>query len=133
MRRISVPTWWAETAVAGAPSALVVEDEAIIALDIEARLVASGYAYVESAASLAEASAAADRRPFDIGILDFSLPDGNTIELARSLIASGTSVIFTTAFSAEDFPEDLRDLPRLEKPFEPASLSSLLERVQSNS
>jgi CheY-like chemotaxis protein len=120
-----------ESAVAGALRALVVEDEAIIALDIEAQLVAFGCNYVESAATLAEASATAGQVHFDLVILDFSLPDGNTIEIARSLIGGGTSVIFMTAFASEEIPEDLRNLPRLEKPVDPSSLTSLLEQVHS--
>lgn len=51
---------------------LVVEDEFLVALQIEADLVAAGYSVIGPFTSLAQSISAARAHPFDIATLDLS-------------------------------------------------------------
>ena len=84
----------------GKPSkCLVVEDEGLIAIDIAARLEEWG-AESEIAPTVGAAlRLLADMRP-DVVLLDVRLPDGDGIELARTVrVLSHAKIIFVTAIA----------------------------------
>jgi CheY-like chemotaxis protein len=82
---------------------LIVEDEALIALDLRRRLEDSGYDVIGTAASAAEALEALERESPDVVLMDIHLQgkvDG--IEAARALKSKwDIPVVFLTAHSDE--------------------------------
>lgn len=113
---------------------LVVEDEPIIALNIQTVLLDLGYRPVGPAASLDEAAALIDQRKFDAAILDVTLPDGESYGLAESLVERGIPIMFATGRQIELPSPQLADAPSISKPFDLAelerSLAILHEKVQ---
>ena len=95
---------------------LVVEDDAVIALDIETAVLEAGAAQATLCGSLAEARTALSA-PFDFALLDVDLGDGMSFEIARTLKQRGTPFVFVTAARLTDFPADLADAPFIAKPF----------------
>jgi DNA-binding NtrC family response regulator len=114
------------------PRILVVEDEAVVALDIEERLRRLGYDVVGTADSCAEALArAAELRP-DLVLMDIALregPDGITAA-ERLRTELGVPVVFLTAYAdAETIDRAKRASPHgyVVKPFEERDLRATLE------
>lgn len=77
---------------------LIVEDEFLIALDMEAALEDAGYSVCGIAATQAEAlNLARTHRP-DVALVDLHLADGVTgPSVGAELVDQGTRVIFVTA------------------------------------
>jgi DNA-binding response OmpR family regulator len=79
-------------------SVLIVEDEFLIALDMEAALQDAGYSVCGIAATRAEALALAQADRPDIALVDLHLADGVTgPSVGAALVDQGTRVIFVTA------------------------------------
>ena len=95
---------------------LVVEDEFMIAMDYEARLLDAGYGKVAVATTVAAAKSALEAEPVACALLDFNLRGETTAELARQLKTQGIPVIFLTGKDAAGLPDDLNDIPVLSKP-----------------
>ena len=85
---------------------LIVEDEILIALELESLLQDAGHAVVAIAASSREAVEGAGRLQPDLAFVDIHLADGPTgVDVARRLNALGITVLFMTA-NAKRIPED---------------------------
>jgi CheY-like chemotaxis protein len=85
---------------------LIVEDEILIALELESLLQDAGHEVLGIAASADEAvSMGRDLGP-DLAFVDIHLADGPTgIEVARQLARHGVMVLFMTA-NAKRIPDD---------------------------
>ena len=111
---------------------LVVEDEAVVALDVQGRLRRLGYEVVGTASSYASAlSQAAAARP-DLVLMDIALRDGpDGIAAAERLRAElGVPVVFLTAFAdAETLDRAKRVSPHgyIVKPFDGRDLRATIE------
>lgn len=77
---------------------LLLEDEYLVALDAELLLKELGVQHVETAATLSEAEERARERRFDLAVLDVNVNGQMSFDLARSLRAGGTPVVFTTGY-----------------------------------
>jgi two-component system, response regulator PdtaR len=86
---------------------LIVEDEILIALELECLLQDAGHDVVGIAASSAEAIALAEEMRPDLAFVDIDLVDGPTgVDVARRLTdALNVTVLFMTA-NAKRIPED---------------------------
>jgi two-component system, response regulator PdtaR len=85
---------------------LVVEDEILIALELESLLQDAGHTVVGIAASSREAVETGSRFKPDLAFVDIHLADGPTgVDVARRLNALGITVLFMTA-NAKRIPED---------------------------
>ncbi|MDR7036832.1 CheY-like chemotaxis protein [Methylobacterium sp. BE186] len=93
--------------VAPAMRILVVEDEVLIALELEYLLQDLGYQTVGVAGSSAEAIALGRSMSPDVALVDIHLVDGPTgVDVARALSADPrTTVVFMTA-NSKRIPED---------------------------
>jgi DNA-binding response OmpR family regulator len=82
---------------------LIVEDNALIAMTVEATLSEAGYTVLGPAASTDRAIEIAERIPPRIALMNIELRDGSSgIELARTLKQrGGTTVIFVTGQVAD--------------------------------
>jgi DNA-binding NtrC family response regulator len=82
-------------------SVLIIEDEALIALNIESCLQDAGAAVV-IANSMALAQRALDEGiPFDVAVVDLHLADGNASPLIQILSERGISVVITTGYEVD--------------------------------
>lgn len=76
---------------------LIVEDEMLVAIELEAILEDLGHAPVGIAADLADAEHLFDQ-PLDLALVDLNLRDGLTgPEIGKKLSARGVTVLFITA------------------------------------
>ena len=105
---------------------LIVEDDAGIATGLAATLKASGYA-VDVTATLAMASAALRVEPFDLVLLDLSLPDGDGLEWLRQVRRSGSVMPVLIMTARDALPDRVAGLDEgaddyVVKPFEPEEL-----------
>lgn len=112
------------------PSALVVEDEASVRGLLTELLEAEGFR-VESTGSLGGARRALEGTPPDLVVLDRGLPDGDGLELCRSLRANETTrhvpvLVVSGRMRAEERVVGLRGGADdyLGKPFHPAELAA---------
>ena len=80
------------------PTVLIVEDEMLVAIDLEASLEEHGYRPVGIAADMSRAIELASVRP-DVALVDCNLRDGPTGPLIGRMLGQtyGTTVIFLTA------------------------------------
>jgi DNA-binding response OmpR family regulator len=80
---------------------LVVEDEAIIALDLETSLSDAGYTVLVASSCAAALGILSTWRP-DAAILDVQLRDGDCEDVATSLATAGVPFIVHTGTPASD-------------------------------
>ena len=109
---------------------LVVEDDALIALDIEQTLLAMGGIAVTVAHRLDDALAILDGRDYDLSILDVDLGAQTSLSIAERLRVEGRPFLFLTGYRSER----LRDLGLsedrlLEKPFTEDALMAQVARL----
>ncbi|HSL80558.1 MAG TPA: response regulator [Pseudolabrys sp.] len=111
----------------------VLDDEFLIALDIQQILERAGAAHVTSVASAAEAVALLGREPkFDVAVLDVKLgdPERNSLDVAALLQTQGTPFVFLTGMRVDDvhakvFP----NAPVIEKPYDATGLLRAVQRA----
>ena len=96
---------------------LIVEDDAIIALDFEDTIIGFGVKRVRSAGSVARAlQLIADRAP-DFALLDVGLASEKSFAVAERLQAMQIPFVFVTGYAADvRLPAAFADRPRLPKP-----------------
>jgi DNA-binding response OmpR family regulator len=106
---------------------LVVEDEFLLALQLEELLQSRGCTVLGPFKSLEDAMAAS-REPFDLAILDINLKGTMVYPLADDLLARGRPFLFLSGYTLSNLPERFRSAVRLGKPCEP---ETLIKAVQS--
>lgn len=112
---------------------LVLDDEFLIALDIQQILERAGATQVVCVASAAEARDFLRRETkFDIAVLDVKLsgPELNSLGVAEMLAEEGTPFVFLTGMRVDDvhakrFPE----APVIEKPYDAIALLDAVLRA----
>lgn len=112
---------------------LLVEDDKYIALALKMRLKAEGYD-VEVANDRQEAMLAVSSQVPDVALIDYNLPDGNGIDVARLFSAQeGTAGVISIIMTASKAP-GLREAAMaqgvadyFEKPFKSADLIASIE------
>ena len=114
---------------------LVVEDEALIAMDLEWTLRERGCEVVGPVATLDEAvRAAATEQPLDGAVLDVNLGRERVFPVADVLAARGVPFLFLTGYEREILPARHRGHAVLAKPYRAEHLVRLLaEAVGENS
>lgn len=109
---------------------LLVEDEALIALELEDALLNGGASEVLRCASIAETMRELDGNPPDVVILDVHLTDGNDgwalAELIDQLGARRPQIVFATG-TPEEIPPEIAEMGLVfAKPYNPATLVAAL-------
>ena len=111
---------------------LVLEDEAIIAMDIASAFQASGHT-VACFASASDAHAWIDAHKLTAAVLDYQLQDGNCRCLLHRLKHMGVPVVIQSGFAVQDFDvlgqNDLADVPTILKPYDSRDLVRLVEKL----
>jgi len=112
---------------------LVVEDDFIVAYDMQSLLEEQGARILGPAATLAEARDLVQKQTPTIAVLDVNLNGEFVFPLTDDLRALKVPFVFATAY-ADDvrlFPEEDRSAPRLAKPVLPNVLIGQLKRLLS--
>jgi two-component system KDP operon response regulator KdpE len=110
---------------------LVVDDEPQILRALQLKLRGAGYA-VDTAASAADALAAAAARPPDAVILDLLLPDGRGTDVCRELRGwSGAPILVLSAVGEEDEKVAALDAGADDYVTKPFSVEELLARLRA--
>lgn len=118
----------ADDAPASPLRVLIVEDEVLIALELEDLLAEAGHVPVGIASTAAEAVRLGHDLKPDVALVDIHLGDGPTgIDVARSLgAADGTTVVFTTANGRRIPPDFAGAAGAIGKPYSERSVRSAL-------
>ena len=110
--------------------ALIIEDDAVIAMLIEEELRDLGYSSVDVASTEEEAVRSFARRCPDLVTSDGSLLHGSGVgAVGRIRALSPVRVIFITG-DPEDAGDSFRDAPILPKPFSVSQLIATVQKAQ---
>ena len=106
---------------------LVVEDEILVAMELEALLRQEGWDVLGPVRKVDAALVLIDRQRPDMVLLDLNLQGETTLPIAAALQAQGVPFVILSGYnrSQVDAPE-LRDAPRLSKPIMHHALIKLL-------
>ena len=110
------------------PSALLVEDDPIIALDFEDRILGFGVKAVRCAGSVAHALMMIDERVPDFALLDVGLAREKSFAVAERLEVLKIPFAFVTGYGRERVDAAFADRPRLPKPCSSEALLAVLRR-----
>jgi DNA-binding response OmpR family regulator len=108
-------------------SVLIVEDDALIAVDLQQILEGKGYRIIGPAYCAASALALIARETPELALLDAHLGRTNSFELADVLLERNSKVIFVTGHSRHWLSISHRHHRVVEKPFLPADVLAAVE------
>ncbi len=110
---------------------LVVEDDFIVAFDMQSMLEEEGAQVLGPASSVREAQALLAAQTPQAAVLDVNLNGEYVFPLVELLRAKGVPFLFATAYADDDrlFPESTRQVPKLAKPVLPAVLLTQLQKL----
>ena len=111
-------------------SVLVVEDEVLIAMDIEQTLVGIGCNVLGPALSVSEALMLIEQEEPGFALLDVNLGRERSTPVAEALRARGVPFALATAYNAAQLPEPaFHGVPSVGKPLNLRLLRSLLAEL----
>lgn len=106
---------------------LVVEDQSLIALDMENTLRKLGAEHIHLASSAPEAFEMIERSKPNLAILDFNLGDRTSENIAELLLKLKIPFLFTTGYSDRVLiPEKLRDITIVRKPISDSAIAAAI-------
>ena len=107
---------------------LIVEDDALLALDIAQQMSDAGFEVVGPATSVAKALMPVTEVGCDAAVLDVNLGTGTGAPVALELKARGTPFVVLSGYSREQHPDAFQGAPFLSKPARPDSLVAMLRK-----
>ena len=111
------------------PRCLIVEDQALIGMSLEASLEEAGFDVIGPFGRKAQALASLEDETPDLALLDVMLPDGSSVELARELKQRSVPFAIYSGLRPEAGTPEFRDVPWLEKPVSRRALAETLSRL----
>jgi CheY-like chemotaxis protein len=112
---------------------LVMEDEALIAEQIQWFLEDAGMVVVGPLGNLPDALAAAASSEFDLALVDINLGGHDSYPVADKLVERGIPLILMSGYTSAQLPAAYAAYPSLAKPFDPQALLDLIEQVAAGS
>jgi PAS domain S-box-containing protein len=107
--------------------ALVIEDEPLIAMELESNLSELGFLVVGRCVSTKAARRIwAEEAAIDLAVLDVNLGEETTYALAEEFRDAGVAVLFCTGYDMLDTPGALAGIPKLVKPVSKDSLAGAI-------
>lgn len=113
---------------------LILEDDPLIALDLQLIIEDEGHEVIGPCASVAEAQSHAGGHAghgIDLALLDVDLPDGKSFDLAARLIGRGVRVSFVSASIRADLPAHLGHVAFIAKPYQHVAIRNSLTPARS--
>jgi CheY-like chemotaxis protein len=108
-------------------SVFLVEDEVMIRMMVADMLEELGYSVAAEAGEISEAIRLAQSAQFDLAILDVNV-NGKVISPVAELIdARNIPFVFATGYGSSGLPEEYRDRPALQKPFQVETLGRMID------
>ena len=107
-------------------SVLLVEDEVMIRMMVADMLEELGYTIVAEAGDIDEGIRLVQSTDFDIAILDVNVNGKVITPVAEAVQMRGKPFVFATGYGAQGLPEEFRDRPALQKPFQMETLAQML-------
>ena len=106
---------------------LVLEDDVLLAMDMEDHLVDSGYEVVGPFANVSEALGAIEKTVLDGAVVDLNLNGEMSFPVIEALKGRGLPVIVCSGYAElPEFKNRLNDVPLISKPCDPKKLVALL-------
>ncbi|SEQ02670.1 Bacteriophytochrome (light-regulated signal transduction histidine kinase) [Devosia sp. YR412] len=109
--------------------ALIVEDQMLIALDLEQILEDAGLSVVATVTSPPEALAYLAKDLPDVAILDINLGDGNSESIAQALQARSVPFMFATGYGDGGIGAEFASVPVVRKPYSREAIVAELKRL----
>ena len=111
-------------------TALIVEDQLLIAIDLEQMLESAGITILANATSPRDALAALIKNTPDVAVLDVNLGDSTSEDVARHLQEKDIPFVFATGYGdGGAIPADFNSVPVIRKPYEKDVLLSRLRKL----
>lgn len=111
-------------------SALIVEDNMVLAMELEKILLDLGVESVAACRDSETAQEAIATHPFDCAVVDINLGPMTSLEIALELLERQIPIVLASGYSSKyDMPEPLRAVPRLTKPINRLELSLALQEA----
>ena len=101
---------------------LVVEDEWILAMDIEATLLEAGYKVVGPLSNVRDALHAIETEQVEAAVLDLNLQNETSLPVADALATRQTPFLFLSGHSADLLPARHRSRVLVAKPWQSTNL-----------
>ena len=111
---------------------LLVEDEPLVAMDLQFELEDAGAEVVAIARTVPEALEMARDAGLDLALLDGNLRGEPVDAVAELLTSRGVPFCFVSGYGREHLPQGFRDAPLIEKPFRPDALRAILTGILAN-
>jgi CheY-like chemotaxis protein len=111
---------------------LVVEDELLVALDIESIVIEAGMAVIGPASTAAEALRLIETTAFEAALIDANLNGEPIDEVAGALSERGIPFAYVTGYGRESLPA-AHPAPIVTKPFDAAQLVAAVRRLLATS
>ena len=113
-----------------AVSLLLVEDQLLIAMDLEAMLADRGVARLATAGSTAEALQRLESFAPDAAVLDINLGSGTSIPVAEALARRGIPFVFATGYGDRSLiPPQFQSAPVVRKPYDGDAVAAAIAAV----
>jgi PAS domain S-box-containing protein len=106
---------------------IVIEDEPLVAMDLEACLEGAGCDVVGTAGTVRDAKALCAEAECDAALIDVNLGGQPVDELAATLTKRNIPFAFVTGYGREALPQGFRDALIVAKPFNEAGLIATVE------
>ncbi len=113
----------------GPKRVLLVEDEPVIAMDLEMILRDAGYVVVGPATRLAQAMRMAEEEALDGAVLDINLNGERVFGVADVLARRNVPFVFVTGYDRSILPDGLARRPLVRKPYAARSILAKLQEL----
>ncbi|HET7847974.1 MAG TPA: response regulator [Pseudolabrys sp.] len=108
---------------------LVVEDEPLLAMDVEMTLTAAGYRVIGPALTTRDALHLVQDEALDLAVLDLNIGDDTVAPVADRLADDGTPFMILSGHSHEVVPARHKARPFMQKPYKTSELLQALNRL----
>ena len=108
-------------------SVFLVEDETLIRIMVADMLAELGCRVAAETGHIDEVIKLARSTEFDLAILDVNLRGEMIFPVAEAIKARNRPFIFATGYGSSGLPEEYRDRPSLQKPFQVETLARMID------
>lgn len=111
------------------PTVLIVEDEVLIAMDLQAMLEDYGWSVIGPAGTTVAALALLEAEKPQFAVLDINLGNHTSFEVADQLIAHQVPFLFLSGANTDMVPDRFHAHPLLQKPIRFEQVVTALQRT----